>query len=250
MKLKILYIGGPQKWFAGLTEPHSVVETRSFGSGLPHLEYEFYEHIAAHNTIEIAVDAERDGFDAVVVGCFYDPGVWEARELVRIPVIGVGEATLHLAAMLSAGRFSVLVGRRKWIARMSANARTYGLDSRIASWRELNLAVPDMKDTAKAEAAVLREARAAVEQDRAEAVCLGCTGLIGLAERAAEELRVPVLDPVLVGVKTAEFQATLWKRFGISHSKAAGYEAPPADELAPLYKASYGRLQKLFRGWR
>ena len=45
-----------------------------FPSELPHLEYEFYGHIATNKIIEISVNAEKNGFDAIVIGCFYDPG--------------------------------------------------------------------------------------------------------------------------------------------------------------------------------
>jgi allantoin racemase len=142
--------------------------------------------------------------------------------------------------MLSAGKFSILVGRRKWIPKMADNARIYGFESRIASWRVLGLTVPDMRDREKTQAAILREARAAVEKDGAEVVCLGCTGMAGQARHAQEELGVPVLDPVLMGLKMAEFRAVLWKRFGISHSKIGGYEAPPSEEFEPIFRKVYG----------
>ncbi len=241
MKLRILFIGGNEEWFEKIAEPDTVVETTWFDQRLEHLEYEFYEHIAIHNIIEQSIVAEKDGFDAIVIGCFYDPGLREVRELVKIPVVGVCEASLHVASMLSAGKFSILVGRRKWIPKMADNAQNYGLDSKIASWRVLDLTVPDMEDKVKTQSAILREARAAVEEDGAEVVCLGCTGMAGQAEHAQEVLGVPVLDPVLVGLKVAEFGAILWRRFGISHSKIGGYEAPPKNELMKLFESVYGK---------
>ncbi len=239
--------GVPKDWYQGMPNADTVVASKLFDSSLPHLEYEFYEHIAVHKFIEVAVNAEEDGFDAILMGCFYDPGVREVRELVKIPVVGVGEASFHMAAMLSADKFSVLVGRRKWIPKMSANARVCGLDSRIASWRVLDLSVPDMKDDDKTYAAVLREAEAAVREDHAEVVCLGCTGLIGQAQKVQEKLGVPVLDPIAVGLKMAEFKASLWKQFSLSHSKIGGYEAPPPEEFRQLYKSTYSKLGKLLR---
>ena len=142
--------------------------------------------------------------------------------------------------MLSAGKFSVLVGRRKWIPKMSDNARNYGLDSRIASWRVMDLTVPEMRDEEKTQAAILREAKAAVEQDRAEAIVLGCTGMARQAERVQGILGVPILDPVIMTLKVAEMRAMLWKKFRISHSKVGGYEAPPIEELKPIYEKVYG----------
>jgi len=240
MKLKVLFIGGLQEWFKEMAEPETVVETPGFGSELRHLEYEFYEHIAIHNIIELSVDAERRGFDAIVIGCFYDPGLREVRELVEIPVVGVCQASLSVASMLSAGKFSILVGRRKWIPKMADNVRIYGFESRIASWRVLGLTVPDMRDKEKTQAAILREAKAVVVVYGAEVICFGCSGMAGQAKHAQKKLGVPVLDPVLMGLKVAEMQAILWRRFGISHSKVGGYEGPPTDEFKSIFAKIYG----------
>jgi hypothetical protein len=43
-------------------------------------------------------------------------------------------------------------------------------------------------------------------------IWLGCTGPVGQAKRVQDHLGVPVLDPVLIGLKMAEFNATLWKK--------------------------------------
>lgn len=242
MQVKILFIGASRaqkEWLQELAEPSTMVDKTPTESGTPHLEYEFYEHLAIHNIIEKTVNAEKNGYDAVVIGCFYDPGLREARELVKIPVIGVCEASLHIASMITAGKFSILVGRGKWIPKMADNARNYGFESKIASWRVLNLTVPEMRDIEKTQTAILREVRGAVDEDRAECVVLGCTGMAGQAKKAQEELGVPVLDPVVMGLKVAELRAVLWKRFGISHSKIGGYEAPPFEELEPIYKKVY-----------
>lgn len=232
MTSKILYIGASlDKEVKASIGPDISIETIGFGSDLPHLEYEVYEHIAVDQVIKLSLRAEKDGFDAIVIGCFYDPGLWIARELVNIPVLGVGQSTLHVASMLSAGRFSILVGRRKWIPKMSENACRYGFDAQIASWRIMNLTVPDMLNKKKTHKAILREAKQAVEQDLAEVVCLGCTGMSGQAREAQKVLGVPVLDPALIGLKMAELCSVLWKQFGISHSKIGGYEAPPMNEF-------------------
>jgi len=244
MENKILFIGWYPSWYKDIADPETTLMGTGFDSGTPHLEYEFYEHLAIHKVIEKTVNAEKEGLDAVVIGCFYDPGLREARELVEIPVVGVCEASLHVASMLSAGKFSVLVGRRKWIPKMADNAKVYGFEDRIASWRVLDLTVPEMHDVGKTQAAILREARGAVEEDMAECVVLGCTGMAGQARKAQETLGVPVLDPVLMGLKVAELRAALWKRYGISHSKRGGYEAPPVDELEPIWRRVYGNNKK------
>jgi allantoin racemase len=160
MDLKILFLGIPTEKLKGLAEPSTKIEGVRFDSRVPHLEYEFYENIAAREVVRETVEAEKRGYDAAVIGCFYDPGLNEARELVEMPVVGVCEASLSLATIISAGKFSVLVGRRKWIPKMMRTAEGYGLDSRIASWRVLGLTVPEMRDVEKTREAILRSSAA------------------------------------------------------------------------------------------
>jgi Asp/Glu/hydantoin racemase len=54
----------------------------------------------AIRAISNGIDAERHGYDAFVIGHFQDPGLYELRSALSIPVIGVGEATLFAAAQL------------------------------------------------------------------------------------------------------------------------------------------------------
>lgn len=243
MQYKILFSGGRKEWIQEFAEPSTMVDIAPRtpeAVRTPDLDYQFYEHLAIHRTIRTAVKAERDGYDAFVIGCFYDPGLQITRELVEMPVVGVCEASLHIASMITAGKFSIVVGSRKNIPQMADNARNYGFESRIASWRMLNIPPRDMRDRERTQAAILREARAAVEEDLAECVVLGCTGMWGQVKKAQEELGVPVLDPVLMGLKVAEIRAMLWKRLGISQSKIGGYRAPPLEELEPIYEKVYG----------
>jgi len=223
-----------------LAEPSTIVDSPPERvMTTPHLTFEFYEHIYIRDFIKTAVWAEENGYDAIVTGCFYDPGLREARELVKIPVVGVCEASLHIASMITAGKFSILVSTRKEIPKMTATTRDYGFESKIASWRMLNVPVPEMRDKKKLKAAILREGRIAVNEDGAECIVLGCTGMFGQAKEIQEILGVPVLDPVLMGLKVAELRAMLWKRFGISHSKIGGYASPPKEELEPIWKKFY-----------
>src|SRR5690625_1137134 len=81
--------------FAGETTRPPSVESRMDELGL------------AQWYIERAIEAERRGFDAVITGCFGDPGVDAARERVRNPVIPPGDAT-PLTARTPAHHLSIL----------------------------------------------------------------------------------------------------------------------------------------------
>src|SRR6056297_974379 len=64
------------------------VEIQDVPDGPASIESAYDELMAVPATLRGIVEAERDGFDAVIIGCFGDPGLEAARELVNIPVIG------------------------------------------------------------------------------------------------------------------------------------------------------------------
>jgi allantoin racemase len=211
--------------------PDTEVEVRSLERGPHHLEYHYYGALVLPDTLHLIKEAEREGFDAVVVGCFYDPGLKEAREVAEIPVIFPAEACLYLAATMG-DKFSILVGRRKWIPAMRENVERYGLGSKLASFKELCMGVHDFqKDPDKTRRRMLMLGREAVEQDGAEVLILGCTIEFGFFRDLQEELGVPVLDATVTPFKVAEFRADLKQRYGWSASKRGGYEAPPIEEI-------------------
>lgn len=208
------------------------VTTLGFTRGPRHLEYHYYEAIVMQDLLHTVIEAERDGYDAVVIGCFYDLGLQEARELSeRMVVTAPCESSVLLAGSL-AHNFSVIVGRRKWIPQMHDNVRRYGLDSRLASFRYIDLWVPQYHEDEVETARRFHEAgRKAVEEDGAESIILGCTASAGFYRELQEELGVPVIDSALAAVKHAEYLVDLRERFGWSHSKIGGWESPPREEL-------------------
>jgi len=196
--------------------------------GPVHLEYHYYEHLNLGETLEWVKWAEKEGYVAVVIGCFYDTGFREARELVSIPVVPVAMATMHVAATLG-HKFSIIVGRRKWIPKMESNVYMYGLERKLASFRVIDFTVPRMaEEPEKLKESILVEAKKAVENDGAEVIVLGCTGETGFMKELVNKLRVPVLDPVVTSWKYAEMMADLYLKVGLSHSKLYEFEPPPS----------------------
>ncbi len=76
------------------------------------IESAYDEAYAIPPTLELVKKANREGYDAVILACFSDPGLEAAKEISEIPVIGIEESTLHVAAMLGA-RFSVMTPRKR-----------------------------------------------------------------------------------------------------------------------------------------
>jgi allantoin racemase len=202
--------------------------------GPDHLEYRYYEALVLMDILHLIREAESQGFDAAVIGCFYDTGLQDAREVAeRMVVVAPCEASTRIASTLG-DKFSVIVGRRKWIPQMRENVIRYGMGERLASFKSVDLGVLDFHQDEEETARRFREvAREAIERDGAEVLILGCTATYGFYRELQEELGVPVIDPMIAAFKTAEFAAELKNRLGWSHSKIGGYESPPPEEFTP-----------------
>jgi len=213
--------------------PDTQLELVALPPGRPHhVEYHAYEAQVIADIVRITWH-EAPACDTIIIGCFYDVGLREAREVSgRAPVVAPCQATGAIAAMLG-NRFSVLVGRRKWIPRMRENLRLYGYEERLASFRTLDLGVRDFQvDHALTCERLLEAGRAAIEQDGAELLILGCTAEYGFYRQMQQELGVPVLDAVLAPLKLAEMMAEAALHFDWLPSRVGGSKAPPADEVA------------------
>lgn len=218
--------------FAAQVDPDVTVDVVSFGKGPEHLEYHYYEALVLPHILHTVKRAENQGYDGAVIGCFYDPGLREAREIVRnIVVTAPAEAALHVAATLG-DRFSIIVGREKWIPAMRQNAEKYGFGGRLASFKSLGMRVPDFHvDERRTMSKLIECSKEAVEKDRAEVIVLGCTIEFGFYRELQRIVGVPVIDATLAPLKYVEFLIEIKNRFGWGHSKSGGYESPPVDEI-------------------
>jgi allantoin racemase len=196
-----------------------------------HVDYHAYEALVVADVVRLTQQA-ADQYGAVVIGCFYDLGLREAREVSgRTVVTAPCQSATAIASHLG-NTFSVLVGQRKNIPKMSENVRLYGHMHRMVSMRHLGLGVHEYQiDHERTCNILLNEGRIAVEEDGAEVVILGCAANFGFYLQMQDELGVPVIDAALAPLKYAELLAETAERFGWHPSRKWGSEAPPADEL-------------------
>jgi allantoin racemase len=196
-----------------------------------HLEYHAYEALVVADIVRLTHQA-ADEYDAVVIGCFYDVGLREAREVSGRAVVTAPCQSATAIARELGNTFSVLVGRRKWIPKMRENVRLYGHAHAMVSMRLLGLGVHDFQaDHDRTRDRLMTEGRAAIQEDGAEVLILGCTAEFGFYKEMQEELGVPVIDAILAPFKYAEFLAELAERFGWHPSRMWGGEAPPPEEV-------------------
>jgi allantoin racemase len=197
------------------------------------IEYRSYEARVSGGIVRAARAASKEGFDAFVIGCFYDTAMHDARELsgnmlVTAPCL----ASCEIAASL-ANRFGIIVGRQKWVAQMHATVREHGFADRLTGFYPVGLCVVEFQqDHAETERRLLAAGRKAVEEDYAEALVLGCTLEIGFHKKLEDKLGVPVIDPSIAALKRAEYGAVLKRDCGWVPSRKWSCEAPPEAELA------------------
>lgn len=214
--------------------PTTKVEVVSFNTipATPHLEYRTYEAFIVADVVRVARYAAENDFDAVVIGCFYDPALEAAREISgKTVVVGPCQASVQVAVNL-ANRFSVIVGQTKWIEQMTERVRTYGALDRLASMRSVDIPAPQLQaDPAYTAQRIIEAGRRAIEEDHAEALILGCTSNFGLYERVQDVLGVPVIDSLCASFKMAEVLGAMKRQFGWQPSRAWSCAPPPELEL-------------------
>ena len=152
---------------------------------------------------------KAEGFDAIIIACFDDTGLYAARKRTRVPVVGIGEAAYHYA-MLVAERFSVVTTLSVSIPVIQENIMRYGLSARCGKVRASNVPVLELERPGSvARETISDEIATALLHDNSDAIVLGCAGMADLAADLSTRHHVPVIDGVAAAVKLAEGLVTM-----------------------------------------
>jgi len=215
------------------------------------VELNWYPYLELMNDLEIVdkvIRAEKNGYDAVIIGCYCDPGLREARGVVDIPVIGLSEASMSFAQMVG-GRFAVVTVWESYVPIIEKNLRLYGWEERAISLRPIRYFNMDWSKFMKAvegeDLAILadfEEVAMSCIEDGADIIIAGC-GYLGpllsrLNYRTVKGTKVPVIDCAVAGVLMAESMARLHRVTGLTPSrhKTSPYPRPPAKKLSAIRK--------------
>jgi allantoin racemase len=119
--------------------PGTVVEVHGLGPGKAIADqYRYLEFRDTGEILDNGLKAEREGYDAFLIGNIFEPGLRALRELLNIPVLGLCEASVHLACLMGAS-FSVVNVNAKFARRVAENIASYGLMGRLASMEEIEV---------------------------------------------------------------------------------------------------------------
>jgi allantoin racemase len=218
--------------------PDVAVDIRDVDSGPASIESAYEEYLSVASTAALLRDAEQEGFDAAILGCFGDPGLDALREITTaMPVVGPGEASFHVAAMLGY-RFGIVTVAHGVVVPMRHLVARTGLAERLAGIAVTDIAVLDITGRRQAALdAVCARGQQLVDAG-ADVLVLGCMSMafLDVTAELEAELGVPVVNPARAALHMAE----LIVRTGLRHSKKT-YPEP-----AKLTAGSAARLEDLY----
>ena len=207
--------------------------------------------LAVHNALE----ADGRGCDAFVFGHFQDPGLYEARSAVAIPVLGLGETSLHWAAQLGRNIGLVTIDRafERWHLEQ---ADLYGLGARVSHVAALDADVEDFagafdgEEDAAASMLVRLRRLAQPMVDGGADVIVPAGALPSLLVRNERGLAVsgaPVVNAVAVTLKATEAWVRVRELTGLEPSRRSSFTlAPPGaiEDFRALLSNRPGRRDR------
>jgi allantoin racemase len=224
------------------------VEIRHLSHAPRNIDYYAPKHLVETEIMMAAVEAERDRFDALVIGCCYDPALTQCRELVDIPVIGPLEASVSLSRLFGHS-FAVVTDHRKAVPELRDRVRVYGLESNCRAVDAIDWFVTDMVlDPMTVAKDTYVKVQDVMHTSGAETVVIGCTIVSACYELAvlrgdAELAALSVVNPNVMAVKLAEMFADLnaTKQYRISragyYQQHTAHDAVEATEILGLLTA-------------
>jgi allantoin racemase len=203
----------------------------NLSKGPTYLDYHYYKNFIVGELIERGIQAERDGYDGVIFGCMLDPGVFEAKENVDIPLIGTHEPTIHLAAMLG-HRFAVVTNSDKSAPSMANLVRHYGLEDKCVGSGSIRMSLDEIFDKPEKCKENTLEAIRWCKERGADVMVAACTiqsayfmDAYGLSKETFTIDGLTYLDPNITGLKMCEMLVDLHK-MGISLSRNSLFKKP------------------------
>jgi Asp/Glu/hydantoin racemase len=226
-----------------ILSPEFELETRGVKRGSSVLHYYYVEFLNSQEIMENIIQAERDGFSAVAIGCFLDPVLDEAREVANIPVVSMGQTAMLLSCMFGRS-FSIITYTPQLNAKKFRSLiAKYGLESRAIRGSSFDVSLEALANSFKDPAEIIESFQSAARKaiaEGAEVILPGC-GLLNLiiVENKINQVDgATVLDVSGALLKMAEASIVLKEVSGVKVSRKGFYEAPSQafiSELREIY---------------
>jgi len=194
----------------------------------------------SREVVRNAIAAEREGYDVFFMNHFQDVGLYDARASVKIPVLGLGEATL-LHACTMGRKLGLLAISPAFIPTHNEQIARYGLQQRIAGIRAVNASISDYMEAFTSPAKKLElqsffehEARRLIDDGADVIVPTGGIPMMLFGQEPDANIDgAPIVNGVTVVIKAAEMAVKL-QRLGLSVASRipqSGFALPSAQTL-------------------
>ncbi len=212
---------------ASVVPPDVSIDVQNIERGSPDIQSRVDWAVNTPYIMRLAQETASEGYDGILISDFDMCGVDPSRELVDIPVIGGFRANALTACMI-AQRFSIVTILERIVAFQRQHVRRFDLGNDCVSVRPTDLPVTELSDVDTVVTQVFEQSQRAIKEDGAEAIILGCTGFIGIADKVYGLLKeaglpAPVLDPNRVAISFLD----LLVRNGLAQSRMS---YPPVKE--------------------
>jgi allantoin racemase len=159
-------------------------------------------------TVEIGKKM-HNGFDAIAVNCYLDPAVDILRKTVPKPVVGPCESSLAIASMVGTRIGIVTVGGEA-LPMIRSKVRRLDPHGRVKTVKGIPMGVLDLdKNPDETKQRLVEAIQPLRDKHRVDVICLGCTGLGGLAQSTQLSVGIPVIDPIGAAVGIARAAVNL-----------------------------------------
>ncbi|MDP2242277.1 MAG: aspartate/glutamate racemase family protein [Burkholderiales bacterium] len=231
---------------AGVKRPDTEVHINGVDDGSMDLHYNAVVAINSYGpggVLNKIIQAADQGYDAVAIGCFLDPAMQEARELVPIPVFGLGETCMLMACMYG-HKFSGVAFHSKQSQYYDRKAFEYGLSSRHIPFGNLGIDFNEVQNAFTSPGQMtetfVKEARRLAAQG-AEVILAACATVNAVIrrEKITEVDGALIMDCNAVLLKTTEGMAELAQSVGLRASQRLLYQQPTRKALDGWMK-TYG----------
>ena len=146
--------------------------------------------------LDLVERASSQGAEGIIIGCFDDTALEDAAEIADCPVIGIGQASYHYAALRN-WRFSVVTTLSVSKPIIQANIERQGLGHLMSHVRASEVPVLELEaNTDRAGAVIAQEALRAERDDGVRAIILGCAGMVEVVDTVRKKVSTVVIDPV------------------------------------------------------
>ncbi len=229
-----------KKYVQGIVRPGTKVDVHGVEVMSPALSWLHYaEYLNTSQVINNALQAEREGYDAFALLCMDDPGFYELRQIVNIPVVSAGETGFYMACQL-APKFAILAYNAAPLRRQTENARHYGLGERLVPSGAFGITLTELAAGFNNPEPIIKGAeemaKKAGEQGAAILVpgC-GCLNMVLVSNKIRKLAGIPILDVTGTAVKTAELLVEL-RSLGVERSSLGEYTRVTKEELSAIRK--------------